>query len=62
VLFKVPWHYFKQNSGAFQAMLAEAFPNVEVVDGCDDCQPLHLDGVAKDSFRALLRVIFSEFM
>lgn len=62
MLFKVPWHYFKQNSGAFQGMLAEAFPSITVADGCSDHQPLLLDGIAANSFRLLLRVVFSELM
>jgi hypothetical protein len=62
VLFKVPWYYFKQNSGAFQAMLAEEPPKADIADGCSDHQPLYLEGVAKESFRLLLRAIFSEVM
>jgi hypothetical protein len=59
-LFKVPWLYFKQNSEAFQGMLA--FPNVDVADGWSDHQPLCLDGIAEEPFRLLLTLIFRDLL
>jgi hypothetical protein len=57
-LFRVPRRYFEEESDVFYHLFQ--LPTAENVtpDGCSDEQPLRLDGITKEDFRQLLRVMF----
>lgn len=59
-LFKIPWRYLKKNSDFFGNMPNLIPPENEVIDGSCDDQPFCLDGIRKDDFRQLLKVIFQK--
>lgn len=57
-LFKVPRIPFERDSEVFQAMFKLPVPENAVADGSRDESPLRLDGVKKDDFCQLLKVLF----
>jgi hypothetical protein len=57
-LFKVPRGPFERNSEVFQDMFRLPVPENTVPDGSSDEHPLRLDGVKKNDFRQLLKVMF----
>ena len=57
-LFRVPRHRFEQESDVFRDMFQLPVAENTIPDGYSDEQPLRLDGVAKEDFRQLLRVMF----
>lgn len=57
-LFRVPRYYFEQESDVFRDMFQFPVAEGAVPDGCSDEQPLRLDGIKKEDFRQLLRVMF----
>jgi hypothetical protein len=61
-LFKLPRAPFERNSEVFQEMFGLPVPANTVTDGSGDENPLRLDGVKKDDFRQLLRVMFPRFV
>jgi hypothetical protein len=58
-LFRVPRHHFEQESEVFRDMFQLPIAEDATPDGCSDEQPLRLDGILKQDFRQLLRVMFS---
>ena len=56
-MFRVPQFYLEKESEVFRDMFTLPIAQDAVADGCGDEQPLKLDGVMKDDFRQLLRVI-----
>jgi len=56
-LFKVPRCYLEQESEVFGNMFQLPVSEDAIADGTSDSHPLHLDGVNKDEFRQLLRVM-----
>ena len=59
-LFRVHRRYFEQESEVFRAMFQLPVGNGVVADGSSDEQPLRLEGVKKEDFRQLLRIMFPE--
>jgi hypothetical protein len=57
-LFRVPRRYFEQESEVFHDMFRLPVAEDAIPDGCSDEQPLRLDGILKEDFRQLLRVMF----
>ena len=57
-LFNVPRGPFEQHSEVFRDMFELPVPENIVPDGSSDEHPLRLDGVMKNDFRQLLRVMF----
>jgi hypothetical protein len=57
-LFRVPRHHFEQESEVFRDMFQLPIAEDTTPDGCSDEQPLRLDGILKQDFRQLLRVMF----
>jgi len=60
-LFKVPARNFTIESEVFETMFKlPQNPNI-AVDGCSDDQPLRLEGVKREDFRQLLRVMYARY-
>jgi len=57
-LFKVPRHYFEEDSEIFRTMFQLPVPQGEIPDGSSKDKPLYLQGIAKDEFRQLLKVMY----
>lgn len=58
MLFKVPRHHFEQDSVMFRDMFSLPVGAEGTADGSSRETPLHLDGINKDEFRQLLRVLY----
>jgi hypothetical protein len=56
-LFRVPRSYLEEESEVFREMYQLPIAENTTPDGCSDEQPLRLDGVKKEDFRQLLRVL-----
>jgi hypothetical protein len=59
-LFRVPRRYFEQESEIFRTMFQLPVAKGIAPDGSSNEQPLLLEGVNKEDFRQLLRVMFPE--
>ena len=59
-LFRVPRRYFEQESEIFRTMFQLPVANDTAPDGSSNEKPLLLEGVNKEDFRQLLRVMFPE--
>ena len=62
MLFRVPRRYFEQESEIFRTMFQLPVANDTAPDGSSNEQPLLLEGVNKEDFRQLLRVMFPEYV
>lgn len=56
-LFQIPSHFLSSQSEVFQAMLELPLPSDGTIEGMSDENPIHLEGVSKQDFRQLLRVL-----
>ena len=56
-LFRVPRALFENTSEVFRGMFKLPVPEGEAPDGYSDQQPLRLDGIKKEDFRLLLKVL-----
>jgi len=57
-LYKVPRCYFEQESEVFRDMFTLPVSVKTVADGSSDSNPLRLEGIDKNDFKQLLRVIY----
>ncbi|KAH7928669.1 hypothetical protein BV22DRAFT_1126329 [Leucogyrophana mollusca] len=57
-LFRVPRHPFAEDSEVFGQMFQLPAPEDTEPDGSSYEHPIHLDGIKKDDFRQLLKVLF----
>ncbi|KAF9012718.1 hypothetical protein BDQ17DRAFT_1344506 [Cyathus striatus] len=58
-LFKVPRYYLAQNSDIFRATFS--LPCTGAVEGSSDDIPFKLEGINRDDFRNLMRVIYPKY-
>ncbi|TFK74681.1 hypothetical protein BDN72DRAFT_743787, partial [Pluteus cervinus] len=61
ILFKVPQRDFETNSDFFRQMLTLQPPKQLEPDGLSDDQPIHLEGIEKDEFRAFLHILYQRY-
>jgi len=57
-LFKVPRRYFEEDSEVFRDMFQLPVPKDVVPDGCSRENPLRLEGIAKEDFKQLLKIMY----
>jgi len=60
-LYRVPRHPFEQESEVFRDMFGLPIVKGAIPDGLSDEQPLHLEGIMKEDFRQLLRIMFPRY-
>ncbi|KAF9073124.1 hypothetical protein BDP27DRAFT_1319445 [Rhodocollybia butyracea] len=56
-LFQIPMHFLSSQSEVFKGMLEMPLPSDGAIEGMSDESPIHLEGVSKQDFRQLLRVL-----
>ncbi|KDQ50885.1 hypothetical protein JAAARDRAFT_199588 [Jaapia argillacea MUCL 33604] len=56
--FQIPRRYFENDSEIFRGMFSVPVPEGSPADGSSIDHPLRLEGVRKDDFRQLLRVMY----
>ena len=61
-LFRVPRRYFEQESEIFRTMFQLPVAEGIAPDGSSNERPLLLEGVNKEDFRQLLKVMFPEYV
>ena len=58
VLYRVPRDHFERQSDVFRDLFQLPIPAGTLPDGSSDEQPLLLEGICKEDFKQLLRIMF----
>lgn len=56
-LFQIPFAYLSNESEIFRGMMDVPLPSDGTAEGMSDDHPIRLEGVLKEDFRQLLRVL-----